>query len=81
MKMGLDNDHQISLCYNMVDIIEADVDITQFEYSDYDYAVAEDRVYVNPSSKMATWFHLKGLIGVKTVHRIQNKAWVNILGE
>jgi hypothetical protein len=65
----------------MVDIIEANIDITQFEYNEYEYQIAEDVVYVNPSSKMNTWLHLKGLCGLKTVHRIQNKSWVNILGE
>lgn len=65
----------------MVDIIEAGIDITQFEYNDYDYHIAEDRVYVNPKGKLASWCHLKGIIGVKTIHKIQNKAWVNILGE
>jgi len=74
MDFGITEGHQMSKIYNLADLIDCMVDITQFP-NDYEYDIAADQVYVNPNSPMCVWLTLKGLTGIKCVHKIQGKHW------
>lgn len=51
------------LVYNLVDLIDAGVDLASLPSDGLQFQIAQDRFYVKPRSKCHTWLSLLGHTG------------------
>jgi hypothetical protein len=75
MEFTKDPSYVTSIMYNMIDVVSANIELKKFKDTDYEYIIQEERIYVRPNSHLQIWMYLKGLKGLKTVHKSYGKIW------